>query len=147
MLLSFAEEYTVPPSVRIRELADDRGTILRISIDQWRAGAAILLERRDLPGNPHVILDTYGAELLSGFIIASRLALPDGLDPEWVTGDFGTEFQLHHEDPPTILLRQPGNRRQIWLPMDFWDRLYAELGLVLPHARALGRLITPPKVH
>ncbi|HEY0043615.1 MAG TPA: hypothetical protein VGB62_03605 [Allosphingosinicella sp.] len=125
---------------RIREITDPFGMRLRVSIHPDPHGALIALERSDVAGAPRVMLDSYGGELLSGFIMAARLALPHPLPDEACSGRHGAELCLTHEPAVAIKVRQAhGEGAGIDIPAPFWDKLYAELCLVLPHARQYGR--------
>ena len=124
---------------RIRELTDPFGLRLRVSVEPHPNGAVIALERYDVPGKPRVLLDGYGADLLSGFIMAARLALPHPLPDERCGGNFPSELSLTHEPKVAIRIRQGGGGQTIEIPAPFWDKLYAELCLVIPHAREFTR--------
>ncbi|TFI59645.1 hypothetical protein E2493_04020 [Sphingomonas parva] len=124
---------------RIREITDPFGMRLRISVEPHPRGALIVLERHDLPERPRVLLDGYGGELLSGFIMAARLALPHPLPDEHCAGSFALKLSLTHDPKVSIVLRQDESGEVIDIPAPFWDKLYAELCLVIPHARALTR--------
>jgi len=124
---------------RIREITDPFGMRLRVSVERHPRGALIALERHDLPHQPRVLLDGYGGELLSGFIMAARLALPHPLPDEHCAGTFGLKLSLTHDPKVSITLRQDESGETIDIPAPFWDKLYAELCLVIPHARELTR--------
>lgn len=127
----------MPP--RIREITDPFGMRLRVSVEPHPQGALIALERHDLPERPRVMLDGYGGELLSGFIMAARLALPHPLPDEHCAGSFALKLSLTHDPKVSIVLRQDESGEAIDIPAPFWDKLYAELCLVIPHARELTR--------
>lgn len=124
---------------RIRELTDPFGLRLRVSVEPHPKGALIALERHDAAGRPRVLLDSYGGELLSGFIMAARLALPHPLPAERCQGLFPAEISLTHEPKVSICIRQQENGTVLEIPAPFWDKLYAELCLVIPHAREFTR--------
>ena len=124
---------------RIREIIDPFGMRLRVSIHPDPQGALIALERSDVAGTPRVLLDGYGGELLSGFIMAARLALPHPLPNEQCDGTYAAELRLTHAPKVIIQVRQPQAGQEIEIPAPFWDKLYAELCLVLPHDRHYGR--------
>jgi len=126
------------PQPRIRELADKAGHVLRISAEQYWNSAVVVLQRTDMSDRPLVVLDRYGAEMLTGYIMASRLALPDGLSPERVGGSFESVLSLDLEPAPAIRVEQTNGERGISVPAVFWDRLYAELCLIIPHVRAIA---------
>jgi hypothetical protein len=132
---------------RIREITDPFGMRLRISIHPDPGGALIALERSDVAGTPRVLLDGYAGELLSGFIMAARLALPHPLPEESSDGSFGAQLRLTHEPKVAIEVRQPQAKQAIDIPAPFWDKLYAELCLALPHARQYGRVGRAALVH
>ena len=124
---------------RIREITDPFGLRIRLSIERHLRGAVIALQRVDFADAPKVLLDTYCAELLSGFIMAARLSLPHGLPQEHCAGGIATDFQLHQEPRLAIEVRQPETGRSLEITPPFWDKLYAELCLAIPHARELAR--------
>ena len=124
---------------RIRELTDPFGLRLRVSVERHPKGALVALERHDITGAPRVLLDGYGAELLSGFIMAGRLALPHPLPDERCAGAFPFVLSLTHEPKVSIRIRQDGDGETLEIPAPFWDKLYAELCLVIPHAREFTR--------
>ena len=124
---------------RIREITDPFGMRLRISVERHPRGALIALERHDLPGRPRVTLDGYGGELLSGFIMAARLALPHPLADEHCEGSFPARLSLSHAPKVSIAIHQDESDQAIDIPAPCWDKLYAELCLVIPHAREFTR--------
>jgi hypothetical protein len=123
---------------RIREITDAFGARLRVSVEEHPSGAMIVLERPDLPDRPRVLLDGYGADVLGGYLMSARLAVPHGLPDEHVDGTFATRYELVLEPSATLRLSQEGDAR-LDIPAPFWDRLYAELCLVTAHARELAR--------
>lgn len=124
---------------RIREIVDPQGRRLRISVDVLAGQAVTLLE---LPAAAktaaRVMLDPYGTELLGGYIMSARLALPHGLPDEVVEGGFTTRFALVRKPRTSIRVTQ-GAGDAFDIPEAFWDKLYAELCMVCAHARQLGR--------
>ena len=124
---------------RIRELTDPFGMRLRVSVEPHPKGAVIVLERHDSSATPRVLLDGYGGELLSGFIMAARLALPHPLPDERCGGSFPSELSLTHDPKVSIRIRQIQTGDTLEIPAPFWDKLYAELCLVIPHAREFTR--------
>ena len=124
---------------RIREIIDPFGLRLRVTVNPHPAGAQVKLERPDLAHSPEMLLDAYGAEMLSGYVMASRLALPEGLPDEPVDGRFPFELRLAHSPKVSIEIRRTGAGRPLDVPATFWDKLYAELCLAIPHARELSR--------
>lgn len=123
---------------RIREITDAFGGRLRVSVEEHPSGALVVVERPDLSARPRVLLDGYGLDVLSGFIMSARLAVPASLPDEQVDGTFATRFQLGLEPAASLALSQEG-QDALEIPATFWDRLYAELCLVAAHARELGR--------
>lgn len=126
---------------RVREITDSFGARIRVSVEEHPAGALVVIERPDRPGRPRMLLDGHGAELLSGYIMSARLAVPHGLPEEQSGGLFHTRFELVLEPAATLLLTQPGEAPLLEIPAPFWDRLYAELCLVVAHARELSRRV------
>jgi hypothetical protein len=131
------EESAVFP--RIREITDAFGARLRVSVEAHPSGALVLFDRPDHERYPQAVLDGYGAEVLCGYIIAARLALPDSLPDEIVDGQFASRFTLAHDDTVAVVMMQKNGRRAFAIPAPFWDRLYAELCVVIAHSRELGR--------
>ena len=109
-----------------------------MSVEEHPSGALIVLERPDLGGKPRVLLDGYGVDVLSGYIMSARLTVPHSLPEEHVEGIFTTRFELGLEPTATLRLAQ-SDCTVLDIPAPFWDRLYAELCLVSAHARELGR--------
>jgi hypothetical protein len=109
-----------------------------VSVEEHPSGALIVLERPDLGGKPRVLLDGYGVDVLSGYIMSARLSVPHSLPEEHVEGIFTTRFELGLEPAATLRLAQ-SDCTVLDIPAPFWDRLYAELCLVSAHARELGR--------
>jgi hypothetical protein len=124
---------------RVREITDALGGRLRLSVEAHPAGAVVLLERPDQRDCPRVALDGYGAELLWGYIMAARLAMPHGLPDEPIDGRFPATLRVVVKPRVTMLIDQDALERPFELPATFWDRLYAELCLVTAHTRELGR--------
>jgi hypothetical protein len=124
---------------RIREITDLTGARLSVSIERHPAGALIILESPDERGTPRAMLDCHGAELLTGFIMAARLAQPYGLSDETVEGTFPARFSLAPGDDVAIAIAQRGRPVPFAIMTSFWDRLYAELCIVVAHGRELDR--------
>ena len=124
---------------RIREITDPFGMMLRISVEPHPSGALVALERSDQAGRPSVLFDCYGTELLSGYIMAARLALPDALPEESCGGRFPSQLRLTQAPKTSIEIRQSEAKEHFEIPAPFWDKLYAELCMVLAHARELSR--------
>ena len=131
---------------RIREIIDPFGRRLRLSVEPHPIGAIVEFQRPDEADSPRVLLDGYGAEIVSGYIMAARLALPHPLPDEAIDGHFAVRLRLTHEPKVAIEIGQQGAGRSLEIPAPFWDKLYAELCLVIAHARELGRRQTE-RVH
>lgn len=123
---------------RIREITDAFGGRLQVSVEEHPSGALIVLERPDMIGRPRILLDGYGVDVLSGYIMSARLAVPHPLPDEPIDGTFATRFRLELNPCAALALSQ-SNGPVLDIPAPFWDRLYAELCLVAAHARELGR--------
>ena len=132
---------------RIREIIDPFGLRLRVTVTMDPSGASVTLERPDQQGGMRLRLDAYGAELLSGYIMASRLALPQDLPAEQVEGAFPCELRLSQEPKVAIEISGKGAARPLDVTATFWDKLYAELCLAIPHARELSRRRAAPLMH
>lgn len=127
---------------RIREIIDAGGGRLRVSVEAHPSGALVLFDRPDRPQYPQLALDGYGVEVLCGYIMAARLALPNDLPDETVDGAFASRFSLTHTDKVALVLRQSGASATFEIPPQFWDLLYAELSVVIAHSRESGRRST-----
>lgn len=90
-------------------------------------------------GRPRALLDGYGAEVLAGYVMAARLALPQGLADECMGGAFPSRLRMVHKPGVALVITQAGLERPFTISSTFWDRLYAESCIVLAHARELGR--------
>lgn len=123
--------------VRVREITDSFGGRLNIGVEARPEGPKVVLERSGLRCSQRAVLDAYGAELLWGFIMAARVAGDQELPDECTDGECTTRLRLSREPRPAIILIQAGLERPLEIPATFWDRLYAELCLVLTHLRAL----------
>lgn len=127
---------------RVREIADPFGSVICISVEPHPNGALVVVDRPARHGlNAHhkVMLDAYGADILLGFIMSARLAVPGDMPEEIIAGAFPARFRLVNKPAALVVidqLNQPGSLR---LPETLWDRLYAELCLVCAHARELER--------
>ena len=71
---------------RTRDIGDDAGARLRISVAPHPAGAMVTLERRDQRHRPSIWLNLYGAEILSGFLMSARLSTPHPMPDETTEG-------------------------------------------------------------
>lgn len=114
---------------------------MRVSVDAYPAGALIVIEDPAEPETSRIMLDAYGTELLGGYIMSARLALPFGLPDEFSEGAFAARFRLDCEPTPSIVITQKGGRA-FTIAAPFWDKLYAELCMVVAHSRRLGRAET-----
>jgi hypothetical protein len=123
---------------RIREITDAFGGKLRVSVEEHPSGALVVLERPDMADRPRILLDGYGTDVLAGYIMSARLAVPHPLPEEQIDGTFATRFSLELDPVAALSLGQDRDAR-LDIPAPFWDRLYAELCLVAAHARELGR--------
>lgn len=131
---------------RIREIVDENGDRLRVSVAVDKGGALITLE---LPGRldvPSVVLDPSGAELLGSYLMSARLALPHGLPDEDMQRGLARRFRLVVTPSPLIEVIQARAEDPFQIPARYWDKLYAELCLVVAHTRDLGRHV-PLRIH
>ena len=126
---------------RIREITDEFGARLRVSVEEHPSGALIVLERPDERGRPRALLDGYGVEVLAGFLMSARLSVPVGLPEERIDGTFAACFRLELDPAASLVLTQSCTKGPLEIPAPFWDRLYAELCLVTAFARELGRRV------
>jgi hypothetical protein len=125
---------------RIREITDALGDRLRISVEPHpEAGALVMIQRTGIRGAPRILLDGFGADVLSGYIMSARLALPGTLPPEEVDGAFPSSLSLTHAPQTALVMSQPAGGARFEIPATFWDRLFAELCIVNAHAREFGR--------
>ncbi len=124
---------------RVREIIDAFGARLQVSVEAHPTGSLVVFNRPDRPLYPSAMLDGYGVEVLCGYIMAARLALPNGLPDETVDGPFPARFALARGDQVTLVMQQPNEHRGFEIPAPFWDRLYAELCVVIAHSRELSR--------
>jgi hypothetical protein len=123
---------------RIREIVDENAERLRVSLTDDFGGALITLERPDGAEPPRIVLDPRSAELLSSFIMSARLALPHGLPDEDSEQGLARRFRLIVSPTPLIEVTQGAARDPFQIPSRYWDKLYAELCLVVAHTRDLG---------
>lgn len=120
---------------RSREITDALGARLLVAVDARVAPATITISRPDCVGAAHACLDMHGAGLLYGFIMAARLALPHGLPDERIGGAFPLRISLRR-NPAALVITQAEMERPFEIPATFWDKVYAELCLILAHLRA-----------
>ena len=124
---------------RVREIADPFGEVVRISIEPRPGGALVVIDRPDAKSPTNVTLDTYGADVLLGYIMSARLAVPGTMPEEEIGGTFPTRFQLEPEPEAAIIVDQLNDEEPLRIPMSLWDRVYADLCIVCAHARELSR--------
>jgi hypothetical protein len=117
------------------------GTRLRISVEEHPSGALVTLQRLDERSPQQAVLDHYAAEVLCGYIMSARLALPGGLPDEIVEGRFPCRLRLQRKPSVGLTISQDGSAWPFEIPATFWDRLYAEFCLVVAHSRELGRRV------
>jgi len=131
---------------RIREIIDESGHRLRVSVDLDKGGALVTLELPDWPDTPRVVLDPHGAELLGSYLMSARLALPHGLPDEDVERGLAHRLRLVVAPSPLIEVIQSMAASPFQIPARYWDKLYAELCLVVAHTRDLAWR-APLRVH
>lgn len=124
---------------RIREITDAMGARLRISVEEHPTGALVTLQRPDQRRPQQAVLDHYAAEVLWGYIMSARLALPGGLPEEAIQGAFPARLRLQLKPSVALTITQAGSAEPFEISATFWDRLYAEFGVVVAHSRELGR--------
>jgi hypothetical protein len=122
---------------RIREIIDESGHRLRVRVEVDRGGALVILELPDWPDAPRLVLDPHGAELLGSYLMSARLALPHGLPDEDVTRGLARQIRLVLVPSPLIEVLQGMAANPFQIPARYWDKLYAELCLVVAHTRDL----------
>lgn len=119
---------------RTRDIEDSGGTCLRVSISAHRNGALVTLERRDQPHRPSALLSLHGAEILNGFIMSARLSTPYPMPDEASDQPFPALFRLDTTPQARVVIEQE-DRPHLSIETPLWDRLYAELCLVIAHGR------------
>lgn len=124
---------------RTRDIEARGGICLRICIEPSPFGAMVRLERLDGACCPSALLSLYGTEILSGFVMAARLSIPFPIPDENVEGHLPVRFHLDCSGGARVVIEQEGNR-PLLIDEPLWDRLYAELCLVIAHGRELARL-------
>lgn len=123
---------------RVREIIDALGARVRIGLEHHAFGGLIALERPDRPGLPKIMLDAYGAEILSAYIMSARLSADRDLAEEVVASAYPLRIQLVHRPSPLLRLLS-AEAAPLEIPAPLWDRLYAELNIALAHVRELDR--------
>ncbi|WP_242139703.1 MULTISPECIES: hypothetical protein [unclassified Sphingomonas] len=121
---------------RVREIIDALGLRLRLRAERHPAGTRVVMQRPDAPGQPHATLDLYGAEVLWGFLLSARLAVPDVLPDEQIFGMWSATLRLAVDPVSRIEIDTSQSRQPLSIPCTLWDRLFAELCLILAHGRA-----------
>lgn len=121
---------------RVREIIDARGVRLRLRAERHSTGARIVMQRPDVAGQPQATLDLYGAEVLWGFVMSARLAVPDLLPDERIFGTWSATLRLEVDPVSRIEIDTHQAGHPLSIPCTLWDRLFAELCLVLAHGRA-----------
>ena len=124
---------------RIREIADPFGDVVRISIEPQPRGALIVIDQPEGFHTGKVMLDAYGVDVLLGYIMSARLAVPGEMLEEEIGGAFPTRFQLDPEPSAAIIIDQINDEEPFRIAAPLWDRVYAELCLVCAHAREFDR--------
>lgn len=127
---------------RIREIVDENGERFRVSVAVDEGGALITLEHPVEPDGLWVVLDPAGAELLGSYLMSARLALPLGLPDESMEQGLVRCFRLVVEPSPHIEVTCGTVGTPFRIPARYWDKLYAELCIVVAHTRNLGRHVT-----
>lgn len=121
--------------MRIRDIVHISGRRLRVALEQLSGESMLLqLSEPESLGGP-VLLDLYGGDLLSGFLMSARLAARGHLGEERCGGPFACRLRLIGGN--AIELSQ--HRSRLLVPDILWDRLYAELMLALAHGRHRGQ--------
>ena len=85
------------------------------------------------------MLDGYGADVLLGYIMSARLAVPGTMPEEEIGGLFPARFQLEPEPDAAIIIDQINDEEPLRIAAALWYRVYADLCIVCAHARELGR--------
>ncbi len=122
---------------RTRDIEDGRGVCIRISVSPHPSGAIVSLERRDQLHRPSVLLSLSGTEILNGFIMAARLTSPHAMPDETTGSPFSARFYLEAHPIARVVIEQDDNF-PLSIDARLWDRLYAELCLVIAHGRAFA---------
>lgn len=124
---------------RIREIVDENGDRLRVSVTVDAGGPLVKLEHPVHSDGPWAVLDPAGAELLGSYLMSARLALPLGLPDETSQQGLFCSFRLVLEPAARIEITFGSRGDPFHIPSRYWDKLYAELCLVVAHTRHLGR--------
>jgi hypothetical protein len=84
-----------------------------------------------------ISLDLYGAELLAGFLMSARLAAIGELSDERCNGNYPLRLR-HYATGGNVRIELEQFGERLILARNLWDRLYAELQLMLAHGRHLA---------
>jgi len=131
---------------RVREIVDKDGQRLRVSVDVDKGGALVTLELPDDPDVPRAVLDPFGAELLGSYLMCARLALPHALPDEDTQRGLARRFRMVVAPSPLIEVSQGLAADLFPIPARYWDKLYAELCMIVAHTRDL-RCQIPMRIH
>ncbi len=126
---------------RTRDIEDSNGACLRVSMSTHEGSATVTLERRDQPHHPSARLSLCGTEILSGFIMSARLSAPHAMPDEATDRPFPARFRLDCAREARVVIEQD-HSFPVSIEAQLWDRLYAELCLVIAHGRAQGEAAT-----
>lgn len=124
---------------RIREIVDQNGDRLRVSVTVDIGGPLIRIEHPVESDGPWVVLDPAGAELLGSYLMSARLALPLGLPDEIMQQGLVCRFRLIVAPAALVEVTLGSRGEPFHIPVRYWDKLYAELSLAVAHTRNLGR--------
>jgi hypothetical protein len=124
---------------RIREIVDQNGDRFRVSVTVDEGGALIKLEHPIESDGPCVVLDHPGAELLGSYLMSARLALPLGLPDENTQQGLACRFSLVASPAALVEITFGSRSEPFHIPLRYWDKLYAELSLVVALTRNLDR--------
>lgn len=109
-------------------------------------GALIKLEHPIKSDGPWVVLDPAGAELLGSYLMSARLALPSGLPEENMQQGLVCRFRLIIAPAAFVEVTRGARGDPFRIPVRYWDKLYAELSLIVAHTRNLGSH-APVRIH
>ena len=126
--------------MRVRHIIHRDGRQLRLTLSRGEGGEGPLIRLGDpLRVCPAaILLDVNGAELLAAFLMSARLAAVGELAEESCNGDYPYRLRLSAQaGVARVEIDQLG--QQLLIARSLWDRLYAELQLVLAHSRQLSR--------
>lgn len=119
---------------RKRRITNSLGQILVMSLTQ----TSLRLQREDGDKPDVVEMDCTGAEILHGYIASSRLAGKRDVAPEVLEDKLLTRFE--HGAHPVSMIRiiQKASGAVVDIDAPFWETLYCELGLTIPHMREVA---------